>query len=44
MHIPAISGNSVDTHAAAASLPMISFGIPLTDSISSGFTIGFIKG
>ena len=41
--IPGISDNS---HAAttASSLAMTSFGIPLTGSISAGFTIGFIKG
>jgi uncharacterized membrane protein (Fun14 family) len=45
IQIPGIS--SVDGHAAAAtasSLAMTSFGIPLTGSISAGFTIGFIKG
>jgi hypothetical protein len=36
----------IDGHAAAAtaSLTMTNFGIPLTGSISAGFTIGFIKG
>ncbi|HKG29924.1 MAG TPA: hypothetical protein VKA91_01530 [Nitrososphaeraceae archaeon] len=29
---------------ASSSLAMTSFGIPLTGSISAGFTIGFIKG
>ena len=46
MQIPGISGGS-DGHAIAAtasSLAMTSFGIPLTGSISAGFTIGFIKG
>jgi uncharacterized membrane protein (Fun14 family) len=35
-----------DGHAAAtaSSLAMTSFGIPLTDSMSAGFTLGFIKG
>jgi uncharacterized membrane protein (Fun14 family) len=43
--IQGISGNSVDTHAAtASSLAMTSFGIPLTGSMSAGFTVGFIKG
>jgi hypothetical protein len=45
MQIPGISGGSVDTHAAAtASVVMTNFGIPLTGSMSAGFTIGFIKG
>jgi len=37
---------SSDAHAAAtaSSLAMTSFGIPLTGSMSAGFTIGFIKG
>jgi uncharacterized membrane protein (Fun14 family) len=45
--ITQISGISVDGHAAAAtasSLAMTSFGIPLTGSMSAGFTIGFMKG
>ena len=43
--IPGISGTA-DSHAAAttASLAMTSFGIPLTGSMSAGFTIGFMKG
>ena len=43
--ILAINSNA-DGHAAAAasSLAMINFGIPLTGSMSAGFTIGFIKG
>jgi uncharacterized membrane protein (Fun14 family) len=41
--IPGIS--SGDVHAAtASSLAMTSFGIPLTGSMSAGFTIGFMKG
>jgi uncharacterized membrane protein (Fun14 family) len=45
MQIPGISGSSADVHAAAtASLAMTSFGIPLTGSMSAGFTLGFIKG
>ena len=47
MQIPDISGNnSSDVHAAAtvSSLAMTSFGIPLTGSMSVGFTIGFMKG
>ena len=46
LHSPAISAG--DGHAVAAtsasSLAMSSFGIPLTDSMSAGFTLGFIKG
>jgi uncharacterized membrane protein (Fun14 family) len=47
MQIPGIgNGSSVgDFHAAATtSLAMTSFGIPLTGSMSAGFTIGLIKG
>jgi uncharacterized membrane protein (Fun14 family) len=48
IQIPGISnGSSGDGHAAAAtasSLAMTSFGIPLTGSMSAGFTIGFMKG
>jgi uncharacterized membrane protein (Fun14 family) len=48
IQIPGISGtSSVDGHAAAtasSSLAMTSFGIPLTGSMSAGFTIGFMKG
>jgi uncharacterized membrane protein (Fun14 family) len=38
--------SSSDGHAAAtfSSLAMTSFGIPLTGSMSAGFTIGFMKG
>ncbi len=38
--------SSGDGHAAtiASSLSMTSFGIPLTGSISAGYTIGFING
>src|SRR5829696_10274478 len=40
-----IPGISADGHAAAtSSLAMTSFGIPLTSSVSAGFTIGFMKG
>jgi hypothetical protein len=31
-------------HKATANLAITSFGIPLTSSISAGFTIGFMKG
>ena len=42
--IPGISSIS-DVHAAtASSLAMTNFGIPLTGSMSVGFTIGFMKG
>jgi uncharacterized membrane protein (Fun14 family) len=38
--------SSSDGHAAAtaSSLAMTSFGIPLTGSMSAGFTLGFMKG
>jgi uncharacterized membrane protein (Fun14 family) len=44
--ITQITGISGDGHAAAtaSSLAMTSFGIPLTGSMSAGFTIGFMKG
>jgi uncharacterized membrane protein (Fun14 family) len=38
------SGSGADSHAAAASAAMTSFGIPLTGSTSAGFTFGFMKG
>ena len=46
MQIPGISlsSNGDSSHAAASSLAMTSFGIPLTGSMSAGFTIGFMKG
>ncbi|HKG31839.1 MAG TPA: FUN14 domain-containing protein [Nitrososphaeraceae archaeon] len=45
MQTPGISASSSDIHAAAtASIAMTSFGIPLTGSMSAGFTIGFFKG
>jgi uncharacterized membrane protein (Fun14 family) len=45
IQIPGISGgDSSHATAAASSLAMTSFGIPLTGSMSSGFTIGFMKG
>jgi uncharacterized membrane protein (Fun14 family) len=43
IHIPGI-GNSSHATATASSLAMTSFGIPLTGSISAGFTIGYMKG
>jgi uncharacterized membrane protein (Fun14 family) len=42
--IPAISGSSDNNDSATTSLAMTSFGIPLTGSMSAGFTLGFIKG
>jgi uncharacterized membrane protein (Fun14 family) len=45
--ITQIAGINVDGHppaAATASLATTSFGIPLTGSMSAGFTIGFMKG
>jgi uncharacterized membrane protein (Fun14 family) len=46
MQIQGISSVSGNGHAAAtvSSLTMTSFGIPLTGSMSAGFTIGFMKG
>jgi uncharacterized membrane protein (Fun14 family) len=45
IQIPGISSTS-DVHAAATPslLSMTIFGIPLTGSMSAGFTIGFMKG
>jgi len=44
--ITQIPGFGDSSHAAttSSSLAMTSFGIPLTGSMSAGFTIGFIKG
>jgi len=42
MQIPAIS--NTNDQAASSHLTITSFGIPLTGSMSAGFTIGFIKG
>jgi uncharacterized membrane protein (Fun14 family) len=45
VQIPGFSISSGDSsHAAVSSLAMNIFGIPLTGSISAGFTIGFMKG
>jgi hypothetical protein len=45
MQIPGISNGSGGSHGAVtASFAMINFGIPLTGSMSAGFTIEFIKG
>jgi hypothetical protein len=44
MHIPGFGDISHVTAATAySSLAMTSFGIPLTGSMSAGFTIGFTK-
>jgi uncharacterized membrane protein (Fun14 family) len=43
--ISGISGGDGHAYAAtASSLAVTSFGIPLTGSMSAGFTLGFIKG
>jgi uncharacterized membrane protein (Fun14 family) len=39
-----ISGSDGHAAATASSLAMTRFGIPLTGSMSAGFTLGFIKG
>jgi uncharacterized membrane protein (Fun14 family) len=47
MQIPGISGtSSIHGHAAvaASSLAITGLGIPLTGSMSAGFTLGFTKG
>jgi uncharacterized membrane protein (Fun14 family) len=44
IQIPDISGDGHAAAATASSLAMTSFGIPLTGSMSAGFTIGFMKG
>ena len=44
MQIPGISSGDVHAAATTNSLAMTSFGIPLTGSMSAGFTIGFMKG
>jgi hypothetical protein len=45
MQIPAISSDSGYDHlVASASLAMTNFGIPLTGSMSAGFTLGFMNG
>jgi uncharacterized membrane protein (Fun14 family) len=44
MQIPGISAGDGPAAATASSLAMTSFGIPLTGSMSAGFTIGFMKG
>ena len=42
--IVGISGSGGYDHAVTTSLAMTSIGIPLTGSMSAGFTIGFMKG
>ena len=44
IQIPGFGDSSHATATATSSLAMTSFGIPLTGSMSAGFTIGFIKG
>jgi uncharacterized membrane protein (Fun14 family) len=44
MQIPSISGGDGHAATASSSLAMTSFGIPLTGSMSAGFTIRFMKG
>jgi uncharacterized membrane protein (Fun14 family) len=44
MQIPGISGGDGHAAATASSLAITNFGIPLTGSMSAGFTIGFMKG
>jgi uncharacterized membrane protein (Fun14 family) len=44
IHIPGFSDSSHAAASTASSLAMTSFGIPLTGSMSAGFTIGFMKG
>ena len=45
MQIPGFGDSShAATVTASSSLAMTSFGIPLTGSMSAGFTIGFMKG
>ncbi len=44
IQIPGFGDSSYATATASSSLAITSFGIPLTGSMSAGFTIGFIKG
>jgi uncharacterized membrane protein (Fun14 family) len=44
MQIPGFGDSSHAATVTTSSLAMINFGIPLTGSMSAGFTIGFIKG
>jgi uncharacterized membrane protein (Fun14 family) len=43
IQLPAF-GHTSDQAATASSLAMTIFGIPLTGSMSAGFTLGFMKG
>jgi uncharacterized membrane protein (Fun14 family) len=44
MQIPGFGDSSHTAATVSSSLAMTSVGIPLTDSMSAGFTIGFMKG
>src|SRR5829696_583449 len=44
MQIPGFGDSSHAAATAYSTLAMNSFGIPLTGSMSTGFTIGFLKG
>ena len=44
VQIPGFGDSSHAATITASSLAITSFGIPLTGSMSAGFTIGFIKG
>jgi uncharacterized membrane protein (Fun14 family) len=44
IQIPGFGDSSSHATATASSLAITSFGIPLTGSMSAGFTIGFMKG
>jgi uncharacterized membrane protein (Fun14 family) len=44
IQIPGFGDSSHTAATTASSLAMTSFGIPLTGSMSAGFTIGFMKG
>jgi uncharacterized membrane protein (Fun14 family) len=44
IQIPGFGDSSHATVTTASSLAMTNFGIPLTGSMSEGFTIGFTKG
>jgi uncharacterized membrane protein (Fun14 family) len=44
IQIPGFGDSSHAAASTASSLAMTSFGIPLTGSMSAGFTIGFMKG